>query len=155
MQKTKKLSISQKDKKEIIDAVSDGESYDIIKEKFKLNSSSNISVIIKNKDKYLEAYNSSVGSPLRKNTKFKEIDEGLKNFIANSCNNGIAINDNILKVKSLNQQMIVNSKILNLATVIYKILKRETRSYSAKFMEKPVELMKILYLDGLVNSLKI
>lgn len=66
MQKTKKLSISLKDKKEIIDAVSDGVSYDIIKEKFKLNSSSNISVIIKNKDKYLEAYNSSVGSPFRK-----------------------------------------------------------------------------------------
>ena len=79
MQKTKKLSISLSDKKQIIDAVNDGVSYEIIKEKFKLNSSSNISVILKNKNKYLEAYNSSIGSPLRKtlkNTKFKLIEKG-------------------------------------------------------------------------------
>ena len=104
MKKTKKLSISLSDKKEIIDAVNEGLSYDFIKKKFNLNSSSNISVILKNKDKYLSAYNNQVGSPLRKTlkqTKFENIDAGLKNFIANSNRCGVAINDNVLRAKAL------------------------------------------------------
>ena len=65
MKKTKILSISIVNKVKIIEAVNEGVSYPTIIHGYGLNSSSNIS-ILKNKEKYLAAYRSSVGSPLRR-----------------------------------------------------------------------------------------
>ena len=111
MEKTKKLSISIENKVKIIEAVNEGVSYPTIIHDYGLNSSSNISMILKNKEKYLAAYKSSVGSPLRrtlKECKYKHIDEGLRNFIAGCCKIGVAINDNILRVKAIEIAKVAN-----------------------------------------------
>jgi hypothetical protein len=91
-------------KKKVIDDVNAGVDYEVIKMRYDLKNSSNISQIWKNRDKYLGAYNDSIGSPLRqtlKKTKLSNIDAGLRNFIINSNSNGVMINDTILKEKAL------------------------------------------------------
>ena len=72
--------------------------------RYDLKNSSNISQIWKNRGKYIEAYNDSIGSSLRqtlKKTKLLNIDAGLRNFIINSNSTGEMINDTILNQKSL------------------------------------------------------
>jgi hypothetical protein len=102
MDKMKKISIPLIDKLEIIHAVADGSmTYELIKKKYNLRSSSNISTILSKKEKYLGAYKKCSGDPSRKTLKsgkFTKIDEALINFISQSCNVGVAIDDEVLKV---------------------------------------------------------
>jgi len=86
-----KHSISIDTKKQVIDDVIGGISYDVIMEKFKFKNKSNISQIMSKKDYYLQAYNNKSASPLRKTlktTKNINIDVGLTNFITNCNQNG-------------------------------------------------------------------
>ena len=107
----KKNGICLQIKKEIIDKVEANVSYDLIMEQYALKNKSNISQIIKNKGKYLAAYNESLSSPLRKtlkSTKFKQIDNGLKAFIANCNQSGAMVNDRMLKEKALEIATVTN-----------------------------------------------
>jgi hypothetical protein len=95
-----KKSISIEIKKQAIDDVVTGISYDAIMQKYKLKNKSNISQIMSKKDIYLNAYNNKSESPLRKTlktTKYSNIDTGLTNFITNCNKSGLMINDKIIK----------------------------------------------------------
>ena len=116
MEKAKKFSIPLFDKIGIINDVDEGNmSYELIKEKYKLKSSFYISTIISKKEKYWTAYKNS--DPSRRSLKcgkFTNLDEALKNFICQSCNVGVAINDQILKVNGEAGGVDENVVVINL-----------------------------------------
>ena len=100
----KRQGISLETKKKVIDDINANVDYQLIKTRYNLKNTSNISEIWKNREKYLAAYNDVIGSPFRKTlkkTKLVNIDLALRNFIIKSKNSGEMINDTILKEKAL------------------------------------------------------
>lgn len=89
-------------KKNIIQDVENGQSYDYILKKYSLKHKSNIVSILKSKERYLEALKSSNAS-LRKTTKkpkYETIDRGLNNFLMNSLARGESVNNATLLEKA-------------------------------------------------------
>ena len=125
----KKNGISLKDKKSIIDDINANISYDVIQHKYNLKNKSNISEIWKHREKYLAAHNDPYASPLNKSlktTKLKQIDNGLTNFITNCNQQGVMVNDKLLREKALEIAKvanIVNFKVRNGYIEIFKARK--------------------------------
>jgi hypothetical protein len=106
--KIKKNGISLKYKKSIIDDINANISYDVIQHKYNLKNKSNISEIWKHRVKYLTAYKDPYASPLNKSlktTKLKQIDNGLTNFITNCNQQGVMVNNKLLREKAFSQQL--------------------------------------------------
>lgn len=89
-------------KKQILDELDKGTSYENIKTKFNLKNHSSINRIKNDRIKILESFNSN-DSPLKKTlkkTKYVNIDDGLRNFIDNCNNSGVPVNTRLLKEKA-------------------------------------------------------
>ena len=87
----KKDAITILTKKQICDEVDRGTKYKDICAKFNLKNLSNVTRIYKEKDRWIDEFNKD-SSPFRKTTKttkFPNIENGLKNFIANANKAGV------------------------------------------------------------------
>lgn len=100
----KKDSITILTKIMIIKDCESGMSREEIRLKYNLKSVNNISRIMINKQKFLEAYEKCDLSPMRKTlkkTKYEQIDQGLVQFIRKFNKRGVALSDGLIKAKGL------------------------------------------------------
>lgn len=98
-----RIGIDLDTKVKIIRAVENNEPRNLIMKTYNLKNPSNISEIMKKKDKYLADY-AECQSPFRKSskkTKFESIDKGLINFISQMNSNGTPVSARILKEKAI------------------------------------------------------
>jgi len=99
---SKRATIDLATKISIIRDVDNKVPYEVIKSKYNLKGSSNISNIISKRKKYIEAGRYS--TPERKTLKrpkYEIIDRGLKNFVDSCLQNGTKVNVNELKEKAI------------------------------------------------------
>ena len=97
-------SISLKTKLKIIKDINNDVSYEVIKNRYGLKSSANITTIWARRDAYLDNFNNknlNLSIKTIKKTKYQDIDKGLLNFIANCNNKGVPVNDICLQVQAL------------------------------------------------------
>ena len=98
-----RIGIDLETKVKIIRAVENNEPRSNLMKIYNLKNPSNISEIMKKKEKYLADY-AECHSPFRKSskkTKFENIDKGLVNFIKQMTNDGTPVTDRILKEKAI------------------------------------------------------
>ncbi len=83
----------------------------MIQHKYNLKNKPNISEIWKHREKYLAAHNDPYASPLNKSlktTKLKQKDNGLTNFITYCNQQGVMVNDKLLREKALEIAKVAN-----------------------------------------------
>jgi hypothetical protein len=99
--KRKRVSIDLETKYKISQEV-EKEKYDDIASRFGLKGKSNVSEIVRKKDKIIEEYEKTTSSQRKslKTTRYKDVEDGLINFITNCNNQGIPVNGPILQEKA-------------------------------------------------------